>query len=254
MFLSKPGTYAPCGMFNLRHLVLILLTVIGIAVAVKNTNISRKEDIKKVIRNSTIVVWVLEILKIIHIFSIGEASNLNRIVPLYYCSLLLYAGILSSVGKGKLERIGNVFLATGGIFAGIAFIIFPSTSLPEFPMFHFRSIHSFFYHGTMIYVGIIINKYKYIEVQLQDFKYYATIILAICVPAYIVNAIYGCNLMFISQNFPGTPISAIYNSTGKLFTPIMVLLQMTLPFFAMQGILQLYKRCDIMQSQEIREV
>ena len=235
MFLLKPGI-KPCGIFNFKHLILILLTILGISVAVKNTKINKKEDIKKIIRNLTIIVWILEILKIIFVFSIGEAQNLNRVVPLYYCSLLLYTGILSSIGKGAIERTANVFLATGGILAGVVFILYPSTSLPEYPMFHFISLQSFFFHATMVYLGIIINKFKYIELEFKDFKYYAILILLICIAAYIVNSIYGSNLMFISQDFPGTPISIIYHYTGKLFTPIMVIVQMTLPFLIVWNI------------------
>ena len=39
------------------------------------------------------------------------------------------------------------------------------------------------------------------------------------------------NLMFISQNFPGMPIEIIYNLTGKLYTLVMSVAQMTLPFY-----------------------
>lgn len=241
MFLSKPGVYKPCGLFNFKHLILILLTIAGISMAVKHTKSNKKEDLRKIIRNLTVIVWILEILKIVFIFSIGEGRNFNRVIPLYYCSLLLYTGFLSSVGKGVIERTANVFLATGGILAGIVFILYPSTSLPEFPMFHFMSLHSFFFHGVMIYLGIIINKFKYIELKMSDFKYYASLILVICILAYIVNSIDGSNLMFISQDFPGIPLSDIYHYTGKLFTPLMVIVQMTLPFLIVYGILQLKK-------------
>ena len=251
MFLAKPGVYEACGMFNIRHLILILLTCLGIFIGVKKTKVNKKEDMKKVIRVVTVLVWVLEVLKIVHIFSIGEGGNPNRVVPLYYCSLLLYAGVMSSVGKGLVEKLGNVFLATGTIFGGIAFILFPTTSLPEFPMWHFRSLHSFFFHGTMIYIGIMVNKYKYIDLKVSDLKYYVVMIIAICIPAYIVNSIYGSNLMFISQDFPGMPVSIIYNSMGKLFTPTMILLQAILPFFTIYGILQLLKRCGIMRQYKV---
>lgn len=36
--------------------------------------------------------------------------------------------------------------------------------------------------------------------------------------------------MFISQNFPGMPIEIIYNLSGKYFTFVMSIAQMTLPF------------------------
>ena len=239
MFLSKAGEYEPCGIYNEKHLILFLCTLGLIFVAVKNTKIANKDDVRKIIIKSTIIVWILEILKTIFTISIGKGREINKIVPLYYCSLLLYSGLLSSFGKGMFKRTGDVFLATGAIIAGIVFIIYPSTSLPDYPMLHFISIHSFFFHGTMIYLGIIINKYKYIELEFSDIKYYATLILLLCIPAYVLNKRFGSNLMFISQDFPGTPLSGLYHSTGKLFTPLNCLVQMTLPFIFMWGILRL---------------
>ena len=230
MFLSKPGEYEPCGMFTLKHLLLFIITWLLILVAVKNTKIMQKEDIKKIIRKFTIVIWILEIIKIIYNFAIGKGAEINKVIPLYYCSLLLYSGILSSYGKGTLKRMGDVFIATGGIIGGIVFLIFPTTSLPEYPFFHFISLHSFFFHGAMVYLGIIVNKFKYVELKFSDIKYYALLIAIVCLGAFIINEKFGSNLMFISKDFPGTPLSTLYNGTGKLYTPLSCLVQMTLPF------------------------
>lgn len=242
MFLSKPGEYPPCGMFNFRHLTLFIITIIGVIFAVNHTKIKEKSDVKKIIRIITVIVWVMEILKIIFNFIVGNGRNVNKVVPLYYCSLLLYSGLLSSIGKGVIQRVGDVFLATGGIVGGLVFLILPTTSLPEYPMFHFLSLHSFFFHGTMIYLGIIINKFKYIEIKFSDLKYYACLVFVICIAAYIANSICGSNLMFISQDFPGTPITIIYKLTGKLFPIIMSLAQMTLPFLLVYGVLNVRYR------------
>ena len=143
-----------------------------------------------------------------------------------------------SFAKGEIQRIGDVFLATGGIIGGIVFILYPSTSLPAYPMFHMVSLHSFFFHGTMIYLGLLINKTHYIDLKASDIKYFAALVGTICVLAYIVNKIFGSNLMFISQNFPGMPIEIIYNATGPLFTLVMSLGQMTLPFYIVYGIVK----------------
>lgn len=231
MFLAKPGEYPPCGIFTLGHLILFVVTMLVIIVSIKFTKIKEKEDVKKIIKISTIVIWILEILKIAFVFSIGNGNKINKVVPLYYCSLLLYAGVLSSVGKGVIKKIGDVFLATGAIAAGFIFLLFPTTSLPEYPMLHFLSLHSFVYHGLMIYIGIIINKSNYIEIKKSDIKYYSLLIVIISILAYILNSFYGSNLMFISEDFPGTPITIIYRLTGKCFTLVMVALQMTLPFY-----------------------
>ena len=245
MFFSKPEEYEPCGIYNIKHLILFLLTATCIALAVKFTKIEKKEDIKNIIKKSTLIIWLLEISKIIFVALIGRGKEINKIVPLYYCSLLLYSGILSSFGKGMLKKMGDVFLSTGGIVAGIVFLLFPTTSLPEYPMIHFISLHSFFFHGTMIYLGIIINKYKYVDLKLRDIKYYSLLIFIICILAYVVNTKYASNLMFISQDFPGTPISKIYNSTGVLYTPIMCLAQMTLPFLIVYGVLKFKEKYGI---------
>ena len=241
MFFAKSGVYKPCGIYNLKHLIIALVTLTGIAIAVKNTKVKKQEDIKKIIKTATIIVWILEIMKVIFMFVTGQAKP-NKVIPLYYCSLLLYSGLMSSFGKGVIKKMGDIFLATGGIIGGVVFIIFPTTSLPEYPLFHFISLHSFFFHGTMIYLGLIINKFKYVDVKFEDIKYYASLIFVVCMAAYGVNRVFGSNLMFISQDFPGNPISVVYNNTGIFFTPIMILLQMTLPFLMVYGVLSIIEK------------
>lgn len=232
-FFAKSVECKPCGMFNIKHLILSALTILGVAVAVKHTKIEKREDIKKIIIKLTSIIWILEILKIIFNFWEGNGGNLNTYVPLYYCSILLYAGLFSAFGKGKLQRIGDVFITTGGIVAGIIFLIFPSSSLQIYKAFHFVTIQSFFYHGVMIYLGILLNKYNYIELNKKDIIYYATLVGIIAILALILNNIYGCNLMFISEDFPGTPLTYLYILLGKSFTAFMILAHIILPFYIM---------------------
>ena len=135
MIFAKPGEYKACGLFTYQHFSLIICTAIGIFLAVKCTKINDKNDIRKIIIKTTILVWILEIIKIIFNLKIGNGNNINTYVPLYYCSILLYAGIFSSLKNKFIKRVGDVFLATGGIVAGIVFIIFPTTSLLTYPIF-----------------------------------------------------------------------------------------------------------------------
>ena len=238
MFFAKSGIYKPCGLYNLKHLSIALITFVGIAIALAFTKNKKEEQVKKIIRNMTIIVWVLEIVKIIFMFSTGQ-GKVNRVVPLYYCSLLLYSGLMSSFGKGAIKKIGDVFIATGGIIGGLVFIACPTTSLPEYPIIHFVSFHSFFYHGTMLYLGLLVHITKYVKLQLSDLKYYATLLFVICMFAYAINTVYGSNLMFISQDFPGSPLSFFYNNMGMFFGPTMILVQMTLPFLIVYGIIRI---------------
>ena len=236
MFFSKPNEYEPCGIFTTKHFILIIITIAAISIALKKTVNKSKDEVKKIIQKSTIVIWILEFVRIGFNLYIGNVNNVNEYVPLYYCSMLLYAGLMSSLGKGKIKRIGDVFLATGGIIGGIVFIIMPTTSLPTYPMLHFISLHSFLYHGTMVYIGLLINATNYIELELKDIIYFAELVGGICIIALIVNNTFDGNLMFISKDFPGTPITILYHLTGKLFTPIMIITQMTLPFLVVYSV------------------
>ena len=145
----------------------------------------------------------------------------------------MYAGLLSSFAKGKLKRVGDVFLATGSIIGGVIFIIYPSTSLLEYPAFHFLSIHSFIFHGVMIYLGILVNKTEYIELEKEDIKYFASLVGIMCCVALVVNNIFDSNLMFISQSSNITPIKMLYKLTNGtfLFSFIIAIGQMTIPFY-----------------------
>lgn len=235
------GKYEPCGIFTKGHFILIGLTIISIAFALKKSINQKKEEVYNIIRKSTIIMWILEIIKIIFTISQNSLYDVETYLPLYYCSMLLYAGLLSSFGKGKLKRVGDVCLATGSIIGGIVFIIYPSTSLPRYPAFHILSLHSFLFHGTMVYLGLLMNITHYINLEKSDIKYFASLVMAMSIIALIVNNIMDSNLMFISKNFPGTPVEILYKITNGtfLFTLFMVAIQMTFPFYIPYYIIKL---------------
>lgn len=238
MFFSKPGEYNACGCFTIGHFIMFFFTIIIIAIGLKRSKKNSKEEIYNKIKNIIIIICLLESIKIIFNISKCGVNNLNTYIPLYYCSIFLYAGILSTFGKGKIKRVGDVFLATGSIAGGIAFLVYPVTSLYTYQMFHFISIYSFFYHGVMIYIGVLVNITKYIQLKKKDIVYYATLVLIVCIIALIINIKYNCNLMFISNDFGGTPISYMHKITGKYFTISMILSQMTIPYIVVYNILK----------------
>ena len=236
MFFSKPGQYKPCGMYTKGHMILLSVTLICITIALYYTRKYDKDKVKKIIKSSTIILWILEIIKIIFNLAIGNIKNPNNYIPLYYCSLILYAGIFSSFCKGKLKMVGDVFIATGSIIGGLFFLFCPNTSLPAYQMFHYISIQSFIFHGTMLYLGILVNITNYVELKFIDIKYYTILIFVISFVSLAVNKLLGTNFMFISNNFPNTPIEIAYKYTGKFFTAFMILLQAVGPYCVIYGL------------------
>lgn len=231
MFFSRPGEYAPCRMYSKGHIILFITTLISIAVLLLFTKKCKEEHVKKIITRCTILLWILEIIKIVFNLAIGNADKPNNYLPFYYCSIILYAGILSSFCNGVLKKIGDVFIATGSIIGGIFFMCCPNTSLPMYPAFHYISVQSFIFHGTMLYLGILVNITNYINLKLKDLKYYTILICIALVVAYVTNRLLDTNFMFISKNFPNTPVEVIYNNFGKYFTAMMSVMQILVPFF-----------------------
>ena len=251
MFFAKPFEYDPSQIFSIKHFILLIVTSIAIYFAVRKTNLGSIRVIKRNILIVTISVWILETIKIVFNFEIGNRGNLNTYIPLYYCSIFLYAGLLSSFGKGIIKRVGDVFLATGGIIGGVIFMLFPTTSITMYPLFHYISIQSFIYHGSMVYIGIIVNKSEYVKIESKDIIYYSILLFIMCVAAYVININYDSNLMFISKDFPGSPVSVLFRLTGRFFTPIVSLIQMILPFYTVLGIKKLLNRFKTKEEVEI---
>ena len=231
MFFAKPGEYEPCGMFSWGHALLLSITIIFIALGLFFSRKCSHEKVKKIITISTIVLWIVEIIKIIFNLSVGLVKEPNHYVPLYYCSIILYAGIFSSFCKGALKKVGDNFIAVGALVGGSFFLSCPNTSIAMYPLWHYLSIQSFFFHGTMVYLGLLVHITNYVDLKLSDIKYYIAIIAVMLVVSYFANKALDTNFMFISKNFPGTPVSVIYNFTGRFFTSVMSILHMTLPFF-----------------------
>ena len=232
MFFAKAGKYEPCGILGKEHGALLMITAFCICLALHYTKNKSKDEVRKIITNVTITLWVMEIIKIIFNLVTGNVSNPGTYVPLYFCSLILYAGLFSSFGKGKLKKVGDVFIATGGMIGGICFLFCPNTSLTIYPSFHYISIQSFVFHGAMVYLGLLVNITKYIELEKRDIIYYLSFMVVMGIIAYIFNVCFDSNLMFVSKNYPNTPVEFVYNLSGKLFPIVMILGQATIPFYA----------------------
>ena len=248
MFFCKPYEFEPCGLFGLEHWLMLVVTALLIAGGLYLSRQMTEQQVRRTVRIVTCGLWGLEVAKIFFVLLVTGSRNPNDFIPLYYCSLILYAGLFSSVGKGWLQRLGDVFISTGGIVGGLCFLIVPNTSLPRYPAFHFISFHSFLLHGLMVFLGLLLLIRGVCRLSLKDIFYCAGLISTMCVLALSFNLIWdtthpgaAANLMFMSQNFTGTPIALLYKWTGgpPIFSICMWLIQAFVPYLAVFGVYQL---------------
>ena len=150
------------------------------------------------------VLVVLEILKIVWNLTIRTDKSMDNWVPLYVCSLFIYALGMVSFGKGKIKEIGIILIIYGQIVGAIAFILYPSSSIGIHPLIHILSIHSLIYHASALYIGLLLlisGYYKeYAQTSIKhNFHIYFLTVFIIEVFVYVFNLIFKTNLMFINE-------------------------------------------------------
>ena len=203
--------YPPCGMWSVAHIIALIVTLLLIGLVVYLNRNKTKEDVVKSTKWMAIIITVLELGKIIYSFSYGY-TWLDSWFPLAYCSLLIYSLYLAGYGKGVFQKAGQVFLSGPALIAGFAFLLFPSTSLADHPLFHYLSFYSMFFHAVMVYYGIMFYKTKVIEYKIENVKYYLLFMGMFSLVAIIMDYSIGCNMMFYSNpyNFPFQFVIDIY--------------------------------------------
>lgn len=249
-FFAPQGAYPAAGLFGVEHAVLFLVTALLIGVGVFASRSLGEREVHRVIRAAAVSLWVLETAKITFVLFVNRTTNPNEFVPLYFCSITLYTGVLSGYGRGRWRRLGDVFLATGGLVGGAVFLVSPLTSLTNYPAWHFLSLHSFLLHGTMVYLGLLLLLRRVYVPVLGDMLYHVGTVSAFCLAAAIFNTVYDrahegapiANLMFISKDFKGTPISLLYHLCGPYFPTVICLAQSFLPFLAVLGVYAAHRR------------
>ena len=65
MFFESANKVIPCGMFSVGHLILFVITMLGVEIALRCTKNAQPDTIKEIIKKSTVILWILEIIKII---------------------------------------------------------------------------------------------------------------------------------------------------------------------------------------------
>ena len=133
---SAPNSETACGMFTLPHIISLILCM---GLIILFVYLSRKISEKTLLLITKVMCAVFtlwEIAKIIFKFIIGD-TYLDHWLPLYFCSLFIYALAFLSFGKGSVYKLGEAFVSGGSIVSGLSYLIIPATSLMDFPIYHF---------------------------------------------------------------------------------------------------------------------
>ncbi len=218
-----------CGLFNGLHFISIIAFFLILWLCLFLCRNLGKNGVDCILWASAILLTVLEILKIY--IRINKGQGPDSWVPLYYCSLYLFAVWLIRIPVDAVQRVGYAFMTMGGILASIFFTFYPSTSLGMYPFFSTATLHSFFFHFVMCFTGVLILwKGKYSPVKKDSIGYFIFILVA-CVAGYFVNQRLGTNCMFLEHPFGLPVLQPILDFSKPLYMSVVTLAQASAMFW-----------------------
>ena len=235
MFFSPKDKTTAVGMHTTTYFILLAVYLIIIIVSIFLTRKMQHKTVKKVIIGSAIFVWVTEIIKMLF-YGLTYGIEKVEFIPLYYCSMFMYATILASFKNEHLKRAGLSFISFGGILGAIAFFCFPSAVIPNYHLWHYMTFRTMIFHSLMIYVGVLILITGYYKPKGKDFLNYAVFFLITFVLAYVLNNVNGTNLMYISKPLKIELFEVIYETIPNLYPFIFGLGNMLAPYGISYGI------------------
>lgn len=231
MFFAPKDAYKACGMFTKGHIVLLVVMLIILSILLLLSRDMKKEKLEVLIKVCSIIVVALEIIKIVFNFKHGY-TWLDAWLPISYCSIFIYALLLCSYGKGIGKRMGESYIGGTAFVAGFVYLVFPSTSLMQYPMWHFLSIHSMLFHMLMMYLGFQYLKKMNIKLNRATYNYFLLLFAIFVILALIINQVTGSNLMLIREpyNIPLAIAHKIYNYSPMGYTTMAILCYLIIPF------------------------
>lgn len=244
-FFCKENEYEPVGMFSVGHIATLIIFLLIVAFCAYKCRKIGKDKAIFLTKIIAIVVTVLEIIKITIAFINGEGDKLDHWVPLYFCSMFIYAAWLAGYAKGKIADLGRAFVGTGGIIAGLSFLIFPTTSFTMYPLFHYFCMYSMVYHSLMVFLGITYLLNGVVKIDKKSFIDYVIFCSVLNILAIIVNSLpiyihvdnvptsgynypypYYTNFMFLKRagNIPVKILCDISDKVPVIFTILMFII------------------------------
>ena len=240
---AKYGIYDAVGLFSTTHLITMVVLFFAVLMLAISTKKMSKKCYLMILRVMAIVFTCLELMKMIWTWCNGNFI-IDAWAPLFFCSLFIYALWLTWFKNPKVQEVGLSFIGLGGIVAGIAFIIFPTTSFRWFPIWHFQCLYSMLYHSAMVYAGIMCFVTKSIKINLKTIIKYCFFTLSFILFAIGINLIKGSNLMFMNHPsaIPLEMLHIVYNFSPVLYTCLMVFTHTVIIGFGMAALVLLIQK------------
>ncbi len=145
----------------------------------------------------------------------------------------MLACLLAGFSKGKMKKMAECWLTTGGIVGGIAAMLYLN-AFKYYPFFSFGAFYSMIWHYLMVFIGLLLIVTNYVELKYENvllgFMFHLLISL-IVIP---MDFIFDFDFM-LYHYLGGIPTfediaSNLTNMNMQMINPIMMLILYFLAF------------------------
>ena len=170
-----------------------------------------------------LVVW--EITKILWETYSGPivSFEIYGMLPLYPCSIIMYALPFAIWGNEIMKKCAYGYICTLGLLGATINFFYPATILPNYSIISFAGFHTMFYHGTMLFIALVVILKKYNTYKAEkwlDLLYPSVASLIVSIPAVIIDYALEVDYMW----FRGTSmfLPAIFGNMPKIFVTLII--------------------------------
>lgn len=150
---EMPGTIFTPLHFIVAAIYLIVTFVLGFYIAKKD-----EKTIKKALFILWVILIILEPAKILWESFSGKTVSLEAtgILPLYPCSIYMYALPLIIFGNKYLRYMGCGYVCSLGLLGGAINFFYPANVLNNYSCISFAGFHTLFYHASIVFGAVVI--------------------------------------------------------------------------------------------------
>jgi hypothetical protein len=203
------------GIFTPTHFILIVfLSVFGIVLYRLFVRLPHQQSIQ-FYRYIAIFLIGLELLRMGWNVLASDAWYAKDVWPLYTCGIFVVVFPLYAF-QTRYQRHVEGFIGLGAMLSGVLFLLFPSTGLAMFPLWHINTVISTLMHWAMALIGAIFFFHRKHKFTTFDLITAFSIVSFFALVSWLYNSIDpNTNFFFLAYPLNGTPLMWLYDWFGQ---------------------------------------
>ena len=208
----------PDGYFSWQHLTFVTVIcvtaiLLGILLGKRNRGRSDREK-NRVLVIAALLFDALELFEIVFLcFRSHDPWSWLRNLPLFLCSVQAIALPMAAFCRGRLKMAALDFVSIFGVLGMLSGTYGAGQNYGAYPVLSFNNVQSGLIHGISGFAAIYIFVAGMASLQKRNVWITFSILVGLCVVAYIANVLIGYNYMFLMRG-DGTPYDIVYNAVG----------------------------------------